>query len=137
MVPSPDPPASYWAAPVAAVQLPQPGVQAAHVQQANWSASRCLDTLGAGLQLPQLPPFCLPVHVPAGPGGHGSGGTAPPQFGEEPAERQQPYNLPCLDMDFELSRELGSGSMRNESSPATMIGLHALMDEVQEHGDEL
>ena len=87
------------------------------------------------MQLPQLSPFCLPV--PAGAGDNGREGAAPPQFGEQPAERQQPYNLPCLDMDFEFSRELGSGSTSNESSPATMIGLHALMDEVQEHGDAL
>lgn len=137
MVPSPEPPASYSAAPASQQQqqplLLQP-VQVQHV--GGWPAPVCLNVLPPGQvpALPQLPPFCLPV--PAGPGSSEAAGPKQ-QFGEAAAERQPPYSLNgCLAMDFDFSLEFSSG-MSKESSPASTLGLHDLMDEVQEHGDTL
>lgn len=150
MVPSPEPPASCEAAPATAVQLPQLQLpqlpqQTVHVQQLdNWAACRPLNAVQQvaalpppqlPLQLPQLPPLCLPL--PAVPGSHGGEGTGPSQLAGQAPERQQAYNLSSFDMDFEFSLEVDGSGLSSESSPATTRGLHALMDEVQEHGDAL
>ncbi len=144
MVPSPEPPASFSAPPAAAIELPQaPQLQhTVHVQQLDgWAASRLLNAMqqGAALLPPQLPPqlrpFCLPL--PAVPGGRGGDGAGPSQLAGQAPEMQQAYNLSSFEMDFEFSLEVDGSGLSSESSPATTLGLHALMDEVQEHGDAL